>query len=70
MRSIAIVASALIACGGARRPPPGEEYVKQIRLHGNRALTSKTLVAGLAFDRARKNGKPPDPYLVQVDADG
>ncbi len=68
MRAIAL-ASVLVACGGAHKPHPGDEYVKQIKLNGNKALKSKTLVAGLALDRAKKSGKPPDPYLVEVDAD-
>ena len=60
---------ALVAC--SRKPPrkPGDEYLKAIEFEGNKAFKDKTLVEGLALHRSQKRGRPPDPYLVSVDAD-
>lgn len=73
MRQAALVSALLlVALGcnrGPARPPAGTEYLKAIRFEGNEKLKSKTLVAGLALSRARRDARPPDPYLVQVDAD-
>jgi len=64
------IALAAAACGEQRRPRrPGEEWVRSIQVVGNEALSEDTLVGGLALRRAQKRGLPPDPYLIQVDAD-
>lgn len=63
-----IVLAALGACS-RNRPPrrPGEEYLKDIDVEGNRQVKERHLVAGLALQRAKDRSRPPDPYLVQLD---
>src|SRR5512138_1343825 len=69
MRALAYTLMLVTACAARQKHTPGDEYVKKIHINGNRALKSKTLVAGLALDRARKHGRAPDPYLVETDRD-
>jgi outer membrane protein assembly factor BamA len=57
------------ACGGAPKRRPGDEYLRAIKVENNKALGDKSLVDGLALQRTMDRGRPPDPYLVQVDAD-
>lgn len=59
----------VLGCGSKQKRTPGEEYLKAVRVEGNKKLSSKTLVAGLALERTRKAGRPPDPYQVEVDGD-
>jgi outer membrane protein assembly factor BamA len=59
----------LAACSRSQPRQPRDEYLKAIRFEGNQKLKSKTLVAGLALRRTQARRRPPDPYLVQVDAD-
>jgi translocation and assembly module TamA len=70
---VAAVAIALAALGACRRSGPvrrpGDEYVKDIEVEGNRQVKERELVAGLALERARQRKRPPDPYLVQLDED-
>jgi outer membrane protein assembly factor BamA len=70
MRYILLATLALVACG-SKKPPrrPGDEYLKKIDVQGNKELGDKTLVSGLALKRQQKHNRPPDPYLIQVDAD-
>ncbi|HSK01380.1 MAG TPA: POTRA domain-containing protein, partial [Kofleriaceae bacterium] len=66
--AIAVLLAALGAC--SRRGPvrrPGEEYLKDIEVEGNRQVKERHLVAGLALQRAKDRNRPPDPYLVQLD---
>lgn len=65
----AVLASALLsACGGSRRPRrPGEEYLKSIQVDGNKQVKDRHLVAGLALQRTKDRGRPPDPYQVGLD---
>ncbi len=67
--AVLAIAAVLGGCGSKQKHTPGDEYLKKIRIEGNKKLSSKTLVAGLALERARKSGRPPDPYQVEVDAD-
>ena len=59
------------ACGGEKPAPrrPGDDYLKKIDVENNRQITDRDLVSGLALNRAKKRGRGPDPYLIQVDAD-
>lgn len=70
MRHIVLATIALVACG-ERKPPrrPGDDYLKKIDVRGNKQLGDKQLVSGLALRRQQKRGRPPDPYLLQVDED-
>ncbi len=59
-----------IACSHSPPPhKPGEEFLKAISFEGNEKLKQKQLVTGLALHRTQKQGRAPDPYLVQVDGD-
>ncbi len=70
MRALAAFVLLLVpACASHPKHAPGDEYVKKIKINGNKALSSKTLVAGIALDRAKKHGRAPDPYLVETDRD-
>lgn len=63
---------ALATLAACSRPPvhtPSEERLENIKFEGNRNLTDGELVEGLALHRAQKRGTPPDPYVIQVDAD-
>ena len=40
-----------------------------MRFEGNHHLSDDDLIDGLALHRTEKAGRPPDPYLVQLDAD-
>lgn len=55
------------AHGGPHRP--GDERLARIAFEGNQRLSDRTLMTGLALRRVVRRGGPPDPYLVQVDAD-
>jgi outer membrane protein assembly factor BamA len=48
---------------------PGDEVLKSIKFEGNKELSNKTLVTGLALHRTQKKGRAPDPYTISVDAD-
>src|SRR5262245_22920431 len=67
----AITASTVLAGGCARSRPhrPGDEYLKSIQIEGNRKVSDRKPVAGLARQRAQRNGRAPDPYQVQLDED-
>ena len=73
MRTVFVVVVVVLLGGcagrGKRTRAPGEEYLKKIEIKGNRALSSKTLIAGLALRRTQDRKRAPDPYLVEVDAD-
>ena len=57
------------ACSRGHAHKPGDEWVRKVDIEGNHKVSDHTLVDGLALHRAQKRGLPPDPYLVQVDAD-
>jgi translocation and assembly module TamA len=70
MKLLLVLLIALASCGRGRGPrTPGEEYLRAVRFEGNERLKSKSLLAGLALERAQERGDAPDPYLVQVDAE-
>src|SRR5580765_925951 len=69
MRATVLITVTLAACHGGRVHKPGDERLDKIEFEGNRALSSKTLVAGLALNRAQSRGRALDPYLVSVDAE-
>jgi translocation and assembly module TamA len=70
LAAIAALAALLGACGRPRASRrPGDEHLKAIDIQGNRQVEDRELVAGLALERARDRGRPPDPYLVQLDED-
>lgn len=61
---------ALLGCGAKQKKHrPGDEYLKTVKFEGNKKLSSKSLVAGLALERTRKAGRSPDPYQIEVDGD-
>ncbi|MBA3817842.1 MAG: BamA/TamA family outer membrane protein [Deltaproteobacteria bacterium] len=69
--SLLIASTLLLAACGDKPPPrrPGQEYLSSIEIEGNTKLGDKTLTSGLALKRNQARGRPPDPYLIQVDAD-
>ncbi len=64
-----LVALAVTACHHKPARRPGEEFVERVRFEGNRELSSKSLLDGLALHRAQQRGEPADPYQVALDAD-
>lgn len=65
-----LVALVALGCGAnQKKHKPGDEYLKTVKFEGNKKLSSKTLVAGLALERIRKAGRSPDPYQIEVDGD-
>lgn len=68
-RALALIAITLTACHHAPPRHPGEEYLATIRFEGNKAISSSSLVTGLALHRVQSRGSAPDPYLVTVDGD-
>lgn len=62
-----VLAGLACARGPARRP--GSEYLKKIEIEGNQEVADRQLVSGLALQRAKRRGRAPDPYLVQLDED-
>ncbi|MDQ3366417.1 MAG: BamA/TamA family outer membrane protein [Myxococcota bacterium] len=69
--SLLTAGTLLFAACGDKPPPrrPGQEYLASIEIEGNSKLGDKTLTSGLALKRNQLRGRPPDPYLIQVDAD-
>lgn len=62
--------AAVIGCGGtARVHRPGEEWLAEIKLEGNRTLEADDLVPGLALQRNVDAGRALDPYQLTVDRD-
>jgi outer membrane protein assembly factor BamA len=71
-RSVILAITLVAACANSearRAARAGEERLTRIDFEGNRELSDKTLLTGLALRRVQKRGGAPDPYLVQVDAD-
>lgn len=72
-RAAAVAAVAAAVLGGCRRGGrarhPGDEYVAAIEIEGNEQIGDRELTSGLALERAKERGRPPDPYLVQLDRD-
>lgn len=63
---------ALVAAACNRGPQQHRgsgEHLRKIDFEGNQRLSDDTLRTGLALRRAQKRGRPPDPYLVQLDED-
>jgi outer membrane protein assembly factor BamA len=60
---------AIAACHHAPVHKPGDEYLEAIRFEGNRELSNKSLLNGLALHRAEDKGDAADPYQVQLDTD-
>jgi outer membrane protein assembly factor BamA len=73
LRATAVALAAALALGGCGKPAavhrPGDEYLKTIDVRGNRQVKERSLTSGLALKRAQRHGRPPDPYLVQLDED-
>lgn len=70
MRAVVLVWLVLGACAGnARVHRPGEEWLAEVRIVGNRALSTDDLVPGLASNRTREEGRALDPYELVVDRD-
>jgi translocation and assembly module TamA len=68
-RLLPLAVLAVTACNRGPQRRAGDEYLKAIKVEGNKHLGKRTLIAGLALNRSQKRGRPPDPYLVQVDED-
>lgn len=64
----AIALSTACAHGGTQLGGDDERLAK-IVFEGNKQLSDRTLMTGLALHRVQRRGGTPDPYLVQVDAD-
>jgi outer membrane protein assembly factor BamA len=69
MMRMVLITVALAACHGGHVKKPGDERLENIEFEGNHTLSRKTLVAGLALNRAQSRGRALDPYLVSVDAE-
>ena len=72
MQCLLVVLSlaAVIGCGGKSRVHrPGEEWLAELRLEGNRSLERDDLVPGLALNRNLDAGRGLDPYQLTVDRD-
>lgn len=71
VRAVAVLVALGTGAGCNRGPnrKAGDEYLKAIKVEGNKQVSKKQLTSGLALNRTLKRGRPPDPYLVQVDAD-
>lgn len=53
--------------GRAHVHKPGEVWLGEIKLVGNKAIPDDDLIPGLALDRARRDGRAADPYQLTVD---
>lgn len=64
-----LVAALLISVGCGSKPVrrPGEEWLSEITIEGNRSISSADLRRGLALQRVQTQGGIPDPYLVTID---
>lgn len=64
---------ALAACGTAAPPVhPGEQYLASIRIEGNHAIESDTLISGLILNRRLQNPtrrRPIDEYQLATDVE-
>jgi len=59
----------LVGCPGKQAVHhPGEQWLGEIRVDGNKAIDDDDLIPGLALDRARRDGQAADPYQMTVDA--
>lgn len=68
--SLALLVATAACSRGPKGPRnPGEEWLKSIQVEGNTSFKDKTLIKGLALHRTQQSGRPPDPYLIKVDAD-
>ncbi len=65
----ALVIVAVVACGSGptRARRPGEEYLAKIEIEGNKAISDKTLIRGLALYRAQQGGRSLDEYQLSLD---
>ena len=61
--------AAAAACHHQPPHKPGEEYLAAVKFEGNKKLSNKTLLTGLGLHRTMTAGRPPDPYMVQLDTD-
>lgn len=64
-----VLAIGLLGCAHGRAHRPGEDQLTGVEFEGNRRLSDRTLLEGLALHRVLERGGAPDPYLVQSDAD-
>lgn len=64
-----LLATLLISIGCGSKPVrhPGEEWLSEIRIEGNRSISTADLRRGLALQRVQTQGGIPDPYLVTID---
>jgi translocation and assembly module TamA len=54
--------------GGKTRPNrPGEVWLSEIKVVGNKAIEEDDLVPGLVLDRVRREGRAVDPYQLALD---
>ena len=60
---------AVAACHHQPPHKPGEEYLAGVTFEGNKDLSDKSLLTGLGLHRTMATGRPPDPYMIQVDTD-
>ncbi len=56
-----------MGCGQKAVRHPGEEWLEEIRIEGNRSVSTSELRQGLALRRVQSQGGIPDPYLVVLD---
>ncbi|HEY1550101.1 MAG TPA: hypothetical protein VGG28_19875, partial [Kofleriaceae bacterium] len=64
-----VVLLLIAACHHAPVHKPGDEWLESIKFEGNREISNKNLLTGLALHRAEENGYAADPYQVQLDTD-
>lgn len=66
---IAAVVLATACSRTGRTHRPGDEWLSDIVIEGNRKLGDKELTTGLALRRTQTRGRAPDPYVVDTDAE-
>ena len=64
-----VVCLAIVACGGSGAQPrrAGQQVLEAIRIEGNKAIESDTLIAGLILHRRLEGGRGVDEYQLQTD---
>ena len=67
MAVLLVVAAACRGNGVVHRP--GEDWLQEIKIEGNKAIDFSDLDDGLALKRVREEGGPIDPYQLAVDTE-
>lgn len=68
-RALLLATGLLAGCAHKPAHRAGEEQLVAVNFEGNKQLSNKKLLTGLALHRTLNRGGAPDPYLVQIDGD-